>query len=155
MHDEALASNPQEPARSHWQNTQALIRKLYDAAIAAKVEGRLTVVMEINRETTMTIAAALQHYMNSKAPLYNGLRAIDERIIAAAEIAERTGVIPGCMRSAQMTAPKIKKMLARLLTGNEILEQVCTELRSRPLVGVHSDPPLRDRERVPSTARLV
>jgi len=61
----------------------------------------------------------------------------------AARIAERTGIIPGCTRSSQMTAPKIKKMLARLLTGNEILGEVCRELRSRPLVGLRSDPPLR------------
>jgi hypothetical protein len=61
----------------------------------------------------------------------------------AARIAERTGIIPGCTHSKQMTAPKIKKMLARLMTGNEILEQVCRELRSRPLVGMHSDPPMR------------
>lgn len=62
----------------------------------------------------------------------------------AARIAERTGVIPGCLRSGQMTAPKIKKMLARLLTGNEILEEVCRELRERPLVGQRSDPPMRE-----------
>lgn len=62
----------------------------------------------------------------------------------AARIAERTGIIPGCFNSSQMTAPKIKKMLARLLTGNEILEQVCRELRSRHLVGMRSDPPVRE-----------
>jgi hypothetical protein len=37
----------------------------------------------------------------------------------------------------------VKKLLARLLTGNEIIREVCTELRARALVGLRSDPPTR------------
>lgn len=60
----------------------------------------------------------------------------------AAAIAQRTGVIPGPVLS---DAPKrkITAMLARLLTGHEIVKQVCLELRARELVGMASDAPLR------------
>jgi hypothetical protein len=56
----------------------------------------------------------------------------------AARIAQRTGVIPGTTPCGD-PAHKIKPMLARLLTGNEILRETCTELRTRPLVGIGSD----------------
>jgi hypothetical protein len=59
----------------------------------------------------------------------------------AARIAHRTDVIPSAHHS-QLKMGHIKKMLARLLTGNEIIAEVCRELRSRPLVGIGSDPPV-------------
>lgn len=58
----------------------------------------------------------------------------------AQRIAQRTGVIPGAP-THQMRS-KTLPMLARLLTGNDILREVCAELRQRPLVGVGSDPPV-------------
>jgi hypothetical protein len=59
----------------------------------------------------------------------------------AQAIAQRTGVIPGV--PTQQMARKAKPMLARLLTGNEILKNVCQELRARQLVGLGSDGPMR------------
>jgi hypothetical protein len=61
----------------------------------------------------------------------------------AQAVAQRTGVIPGAP-SRQMAAIT-KKMLARLLTGNEILAEVCRCIRERPLhmVGNGSDGPVR------------
>lgn len=56
----------------------------------------------------------------------------------AARIAQRTGVIPGIVPTRE-PLHKIRPMLSRLLTGNEILREVCKELRSRPLVGIGSD----------------
>jgi hypothetical protein len=60
----------------------------------------------------------------------------------AAAIAVRTDVIP-LRVPKQINRGKILKMLARLLTGNEIIEEVCRELRARQLVGLRSDNPLR------------
>ena len=39
---------------------------------------------------------------------------------------------------------KVKRMLARMLSGHEIVKQVCIELRARPLVGLGSDTPMRE-----------
>jgi len=60
----------------------------------------------------------------------------------AARIAQRTDVIPGSIPTNQ---PRhlILPMLARLLTGNEILREVATELRGRPAFGAASDVPQR------------
>lgn len=58
----------------------------------------------------------------------------------AAAIAERTDVWPGARRYRAKRA-KLQPMLARLLTGNEIMREVCRELRSRP-GAVGSDPPM-------------
>jgi hypothetical protein len=60
----------------------------------------------------------------------------------ALAIAQRTDVLPGPAHK-QLRTPHIKKLLARLLTGNEIIREVCTELRARPLVGMQSDKPMR------------
>jgi len=59
----------------------------------------------------------------------------------AARIAQRTGVIPG---TKPTKAPRhmILPMLARLLTGNEIMREVCTELRQRPAFDCRSDRPV-------------
>lgn len=54
-------------------------------------------------------------------------------------IAERTGVVPGA-RHTQIKYDRLKPLLARLLTGNEILKEVCRELRARPITGAGSDP---------------
>jgi len=67
----------------------------------------------------------------------------------AARIAGRTQVIPGPVVSRRYPAANVKKLLARLLTGNEIIREVCRELRARPLVGQMSDPPLRARSAGP------
>ncbi len=61
----------------------------------------------------------------------------------AARIANRTQVIPGPVVGSRYPAANVRKLLARLLTGNEIIREVCRELRARPLVGQMSDPPLR------------
>lgn len=58
----------------------------------------------------------------------------------AARIAERTGVFPGA-RHTQVKTRVLRAALARMLTGNEILREVCAELRRRPLVGRGSDAP--------------
>ena len=59
----------------------------------------------------------------------------------AARIAQRTGVIPGNSPTRD-PRHKILPMLARLLTGNEIMREVCTELRQRPAFGWQSDRPI-------------
>jgi hypothetical protein len=59
----------------------------------------------------------------------------------AARIAQRTGVIPGTSPTRD-PRHKILPLLARLLTGNEIMREVCTELRQRPAFGWQSDRPL-------------
>jgi hypothetical protein len=58
----------------------------------------------------------------------------------AARIAQRTGVIPGTSPTRD-PRHKILPLLARLLTGNEIMREVCTELRQRPAFGRQSDRP--------------
>ena len=60
----------------------------------------------------------------------------------AARIAQRTDVIPGVTLTREPTW-KVKRMLARMLSGHEIVKQVCLELRARPLVGLGSDRPMR------------
>ncbi len=59
----------------------------------------------------------------------------------AARIAQRTGVIPGTSPTRD-PRNKILPLLARLLTGNEIMREVCAELRQRPAFGWQSDRPL-------------
>lgn len=56
----------------------------------------------------------------------------------AARIAQRTDVIPGVTLTRE-PAWKVKRLLARMLSGHEIVKQVCIELRARPLVGLGSD----------------
>lgn len=56
----------------------------------------------------------------------------------ALRIAQRTDVLPGPAHK-QLRSGHVKKLLARLLTGNEIIREVCAELRNRPLVGRGSD----------------
>jgi hypothetical protein len=51
-----------------------------------------------------------------------------------ARIAQRTGVIPGTSPTRE-PRERILPLLARLLTGNEIMREVCTELRQRPAAG--------------------
>lgn len=60
----------------------------------------------------------------------------------AARIAQRTDVIPGVTLTREPTW-KVKRMLARMLSGHEIVKQVCMELRARPLVGLGSDRAMR------------
>lgn len=60
----------------------------------------------------------------------------------AARIAQRTDVIPGVTPTREKTW-KVKRMLARMLSGHEIVKEVCTELRARPLVGLGSDRAIR------------
>ncbi len=59
----------------------------------------------------------------------------------AARIAQRTGVIPGTSLTKD-PRHRILPMLARLLTGNEIMREVCAELRQRPAFGRQSDEPM-------------
>jgi len=54
-------------------------------------------------------------------------------------IAERQSVVSGPIHKQLRDKTKLKKLVARLLTGNEILVEVCTELRARPLTGIGSD----------------
>lgn len=61
----------------------------------------------------------------------------------AARIAQRTGVIPGLTPTSAKRG-MIMPMLARLLTGNEIMREVCIELRARPAFGLASDAPTRE-----------
>jgi hypothetical protein len=60
----------------------------------------------------------------------------------AARIAQRTDVIPGVTLTREPVW-KVKRMLARMLSGHEIVKQVCIELRARPLVGRGSDRAMR------------
>jgi hypothetical protein len=60
----------------------------------------------------------------------------------AARIAQRTDVIPGVTPTREPVW-KVKRMLARMLSGHEIVKQVCIELRARPLVGRGSDRAMR------------
>jgi hypothetical protein len=60
----------------------------------------------------------------------------------AARIAQRADVIPGVTLTREPVW-KVKRMLARMLSGHEIVKQVCIELRARPLVGLGSDTPMR------------
>lgn len=60
----------------------------------------------------------------------------------AARIAQRTDVIPGVTLTREPVW-KVKRLLARMLSGHEIVKQVCIELRARPLVGRGSDRAMR------------
>ena len=60
----------------------------------------------------------------------------------AARIAQRTDVIPGVTLTREPIW-KVKRLLARMLSGHEIVKQVCIELRARPLVGRGSDRAMR------------
>ncbi len=60
-----------------------------------------------------------------------------------ARIAYRQQVISGPRVGGGFPARTVRKLLARLLTGNEIVREVCTELRARPLVGMGSSVPMR------------
>lgn len=62
----------------------------------------------------------------------------------AARIAQRTNVIPGTNPSQSTPRYMLLPMLARLLTGNEIMREVCYELRHRPRMGFLSDKPLEE-----------
>lgn len=44
--------------------------------------------------------------------------------------------------NVRMPKEKIAPLLARLMTGNEIIKEVCRELRCRSLVGIGSDAPI-------------
>lgn len=57
----------------------------------------------------------------------------------AIRIALRLGLIQPQLAS-KMPGQKVKNILARLLTGHEIMKQVCIELRARSLTGIGSDP---------------
>ncbi len=57
----------------------------------------------------------------------------------AARIALRLGLIQPQLVS-KMPGQKVKNILARMLTGHEIMKQVCIELRARSLTGIGSDP---------------
>lgn len=63
-------------------------------------------------------------------------------VAEAMEVAERTGVIPGATMS-NLKVHKVKAMLARGLTGHQIVKEVCRCLRARPahMTGAGSDPP--------------
>jgi hypothetical protein len=64
----------------------------------------------------------------------------------AARIAVRTDVVPHRVPK-QFRKDKLLKLLARLLTGNQILTEVCRELRERSRAGGwRSDAPLRELE---------
>lgn len=72
----------------------------------------------------------------------------------ALAIAQRTDILPGPMHK-HLPAAHLKKLLARLLTGNEIIREVCTELRARAAVGLRSDGPTRvlsAKPKAPATA---
>jgi hypothetical protein len=60
----------------------------------------------------------------------------------AARIAQRADVIPGVTLTREPVW-KVKRLLARMLSGHEIVKQVCIELRARPLVGRGSDRAMR------------
>lgn len=62
----------------------------------------------------------------------------------AARIAQRTGVIPGTNPTGSTPRWMILPMLVRLLTGNEIMREVCYELQHRPRMGFLSDKPLEE-----------
>lgn len=56
----------------------------------------------------------------------------------ARAVARRLGLVQTQLLD-MMPGEKVKRILARLLTGHEIMREVCTELRSRPLTGIGSD----------------
>jgi hypothetical protein len=63
----------------------------------------------------------------------------------AMAIAKRQELLPRTPIPGSITSASIRKMLARCLTGNEIIREVCREFRSRPLCGMGSDKPIGDR----------
>lgn len=58
-------------------------------------------------------------------------------------IAGRQNVAGGPVHKQMLNKKKLAKLCARLLTGNEILREVCIELRARALTGVGSDTGIR------------
>lgn len=58
-------------------------------------------------------------------------------------IGNRTRITTVAGRISSKHAAVIKGSLARLLTGHEIMKNVCSELRSRPLTGIGSDAPMQ------------
>lgn len=69
-------------------------------------------------------------------------------------IAKRTECPVEYMPGKYMPIPRIKSMLARMLTGHKIVKEVCLELRSRPLTGMASDAPLDRGASVDGDGRL-
>lgn len=67
----------------------------------------------------------------------------------AAAIAVRTDIVPVRVPK-QFNRGKLLKLLSRLLTGNDIVAQVCLELRARSLVGAGSDSPIRAEQNKPA-----
>lgn len=63
-----------------------------------------------------------------------------------ARIGTRTAICPTMKRISSKDALRIKGAMARLLTGHEIMKQVCSELRARPLTGLGSDAPMSSGE---------
>lgn len=59
----------------------------------------------------------------------------------ARRIAIRRGLVQEQLAD-KFPGAKIRKILARMLTGHEIMQDVCRELRARPLTGLGSDPPV-------------
>lgn len=62
----------------------------------------------------------------------------------AVSVAVRTEVIPQFVPKT-FTRGQIQSMLARMLTGHQVVKQVCTELRARTMVGMGSAEPVRTR----------
>ena len=57
-------------------------------------------------------------------------------------IGNRYRLLSTAQRINNKNALRVKGMLARMLTGHEIMKETCTELRSRPLTGIASDAPI-------------
>lgn len=68
-------------------------------------------------------------------------------------IAQRQNIAGGPIHGQLKSKNKLRKLCARLLTGNEILTEVCRELRSRPLAGIGSDGALSKRLPTATAAR--
>lgn len=49
-------------------------------------------------------------------------------------------VVPGQL----LPIPRVKSLIARMLTGHQVMREVCAQLRARPMTGMASDDPLRD-----------
>ena len=65
-------------------------------------------------------------------------------------IATRHRLLSQTQRVSSKEATRMKGMIARMLTGHEIMKETCLELRSRPLTGIASDAPLAKPSRVSS-----
>lgn len=53
--------------------------------------------------------------------------------------AKRAGLPIEPLPGKYLPMPQVRAMMARLMTGQEIMKAVCAELRERPLVGIASD----------------